>query len=404
MKLFASLIRRLFFPLTGFLLFVLLAQYNIQLIALWLDQLHWLPYLSLGFAALICLQFGRTRLFISSVACVAIYWSMLSISVHLEYIVSCMMVCVSWLLWRPDKGLQWQNSLMTVLEVAMIAVIGWFGLPWLEQLLAPLTANMFSFLFSLGPLLSAHYSPFQLIFIASLLLLGMARLVFLPTNNQIALFVLLLGLALIIAQSSVNFVQLVFIGLSIIFIVATLVDSFNMAFRDELTGIPSRRAMVQFVQTLGRKYIVVMCDIDHFKKFNDTYGHDVGDQVLKLVASKMQQVTGGGKAFRYGGEEFTLIFPRKAEHEVAPHVDVLRQLIAEYPIVLRGQDRPKHPPKKNSKTKNTKAKPKTVHVTCSFGLAERNPDFQQFEQVMKQADKALYAAKKAGRNCVKSAI
>lgn len=404
MKLFPGLIKRLFFPLSGFLFFIFLAQYNLPLIAIWLDQLHWLPYLTLGFAALISLQFGRSRLFICSMACIAFYLSLHLSVAQLESIVSCMMICVSWLLWRPDKGLQWQNSLITLLEVSTLVVLSWFSLPFLEQTLAPVTATLYSLLIDLGPFFSAHYSPFQLILVGFVFVAGFIRILILPTNNQIALFVLLLGLSMILAQSSANFVQLVFIGLSIIFIVATLIDSFNMAFRDELTGIPSRRAMMQFVQTLGRRYIVVMCDIDHFKKFNDTYGHDVGDQVLKLVASKLQQVTGGGKAFRYGGEEFTLIFPRKAEHEVIPHVEVLRQIVASYPIVLRGQDRPKQPPKKNAKAKSAKPASKTVHVTCSFGVAERNAESSQFEQVMKEADKALYAAKKAGRNCVKSSI
>jgi diguanylate cyclase (GGDEF)-like protein len=59
-----------------------------------------------------------------------------------------------------------------------------------------------------------------------------------------------------------------------------------------------------------------MCYIDHFKKFNDTYGHDVGDEVSKLVASKLNNISGGGKTFRFGGEEFIIIFPRKTAAQV----------------------------------------------------------------------------------------
>jgi diguanylate cyclase (GGDEF)-like protein len=54
-----------------------------------------------------------------------------------------------------------------------------------------------------------------------------------------------------------------------------------------------------------------MSDVDHFKRFNDTHGHDVGDQVLRLVASKLSKVSGGGRAYRYGGEEFALVFRRQ---------------------------------------------------------------------------------------------
>jgi diguanylate cyclase (GGDEF)-like protein len=173
-----------------------------------------------------------------------------------------------------------------------------------------------------------------------------------------------------------------------------------MAFKDELTGIPSRRALMQYVQTLGRKYTVVMSDIDHFKKFNDTYGHDVGDEVLKLVASKLNKVTGGGKTFRFGGEEFIIVFPRKSAIEVTPFVEVVRQTIADYDIALRAKPRP---PKPKNQSAKKPAKEKIVKVTTSFGVAHRTKEHSDFASIMKQADIALYAAKKGGRNCVKVA-
>lgn len=83
-------------------------------------------------------------------------------------------------------------------------------------------------------------------------------------------------------------------------------EAYQMAFRDELTGLPGRRALNERMQRLGRNYVIAMTDVDHFKKFNDTHGHDVGDQVLRLVASRLSKVTGGGRAHRYGGEEFAL--------------------------------------------------------------------------------------------------
>src|SRR6266571_3126428 len=74
-----------------------------------------------------------------------------------------------------------------------------------------------------------------------------------------------------------------------------LQDTYNMAFRDDLTGLQSRRALNEQLMGLGRQYVVAMVDVDHFKRFNDTFGHDVGDQVLKMVATKIQGVMGGGK-------------------------------------------------------------------------------------------------------------
>jgi diguanylate cyclase (GGDEF)-like protein len=72
---------------------------------------------------------------------------------------------------------------------------------------------------------------------------------------------------------------------------------------------------------LGGKYSIVMIDIDFFKKFNDSYGHDSGDEVLRFIGKCLKQIPVGGKSFRYGGEEFTVIFPGKNISEVIPHIE-----------------------------------------------------------------------------------
>src|SRR3990167_5951921 len=91
-----------------------------------------------------------------------------------------------------------------------------------------------------------------------------------------------------------------------IMLVSLLQESHRLAFRDELTGLPSRRALEEGLHGLGPAHAIAMVDVDHFKKFNDTHGHDIGDQVLRLVAAQLRKIGGGGKAYRYGGEEFTL--------------------------------------------------------------------------------------------------
>lgn len=115
-------------------------------------------------------------------------------------------------------------------------------------------------------------------------------------------------------------------------------EAYQMAFRDELTGLPGRRALNERMQRLGRSYVIAMTDVDHFKKFNDTHGHDVGDQVLRLVASRLSKVTGGGRAYRYGGEEFALVFAGKTAEECVPHVEAVREMIANYVMQLRDQN------------------------------------------------------------------
>ena len=176
-------------------------------------------------------------------------------------------------------------------------------------------------------------------------------------------------------------------------------EAYQMAFRDELTGLPGRRALNERLQRLGRNYVLAMSDVDHFKKFNDTHGHDVGDQVLRLVASKLSKVGGGGRAYRYGGEEFALVFAGKTLDECMPHLDELRESIASYNIQLRNQEsRPQDDQQGRQRRAGTRAS--SVSVTVSIGVAERMPEQRTAEEVLKAADKALYSAKSAGRNCV----
>jgi diguanylate cyclase (GGDEF)-like protein len=181
--------------------------------------------------------------------------------------------------------------------------------------------------------------------------------------------------------------------------VAVLQDTFRMAFRDELTGLPSRRALNERLEGLGNRYAIAMLDVDHFKKFNDTYGHDLGDQVLKMVATRIAGVGGGGKAYRYGGEEFTVLFPGRETSQALPYLEGLREEVESYRLAMRGSERPR-------KVKNGKRQPGSfrggegVSVTISIGVAERNERLVTPQAVLKAADRALYRAKEKGRNRV----
>ncbi|MHC8494861.1 GGDEF domain-containing protein [Thalassospira sp. SM2505] len=158
-------------------------------------------------------------------------------------------------------------------------------------------------------------------------------------------------------------------------------EAWRMAFVDDLTGLPGRRALGHAMAELGNQYAIAMLDVDHFKKFNDTYGHDVGDIVLKKVARELARVGGGGKAFRYGGEEFTVVFAGRGIEKAQGPLEALRKRIAENKIVI---------PEKN----------KTVSVTISVGISERDEDATGPWDVLKRADQKLYEAKQAGRNRV----
>lgn len=181
-----------------------------------------------------------------------------------------------------------------------------------------------------------------------------------------------------------------------ILVFAVLEHGYELANRDELTGLPGRRAFNNLLGQLGRNYAIAMCDVDHFKKFNDTYGHDAGDQVLKMVASKLSRVQGGGQAFRYGGEEFVIVFRGRSAKDARPFVESLRKAIAETAFVQRAPDRPSKKPRHI--TGHTERE--SVTITISAGLAEQSKRHSTPELVLDDADAVLYTAKASGRNCV----
>lgn len=219
------------------------------------------------------------------------------------------------------------------------------------------------------------------------------------TYTDAALLATMISALIMLSWFNRPLISAMFVSASLIALGISIVqNSYRMAFIDELTGIPARRALQDKLSTLGKKYSLAMCDIDHFKQFNDTYGHDVGDQVLKMVAAKLAKVSGGGKAYRYGGEEFTLVFPGKNEQEAMPFVEELRETIANYPMHIRNQDRPDDN-EKGEQMRQNDSSTEVVSVTISIGLCEKTPEILDPQAVIKKADEALYASKKNGRNC-----
>lgn len=199
---------------------------------------------------------------------------------------------------------------------------------------------------------------------------------------------------------------------------AVIETSYVLAYHDELTTLPSRRAFNDALLRLQEPYSIAVVDIDHFKRFNDTYGHDTGDQVLRLVASNLARVTGGGRAYRCGGEEFTILFPGKILSEVVAHLEELRATIESSQFRTRGNDRrhsPRGPDRRNQKGRRRAGKtqkapeldpeqsPKSLSVTVSIGVATSPKANSNPDSVIQAADKALYRAKSNGRNRVETA-
>ena len=191
---------------------------------------------------------------------------------------------------------------------------------------------------------------------------------------------------------------LMFSAAGLIVVAGLLQRSYQMAYRDELTGLLGRRALEERFLALGRQYTIALLDVDHFKKFNDTHGHKAGDDALRMVASHLERVGGGGTAYRYGGEEFCIVFPRRGIDECVPHIRELRQAIEDYPLVLRDTEHRPEDSKAGRKKRAATRRSKGLHVTISVGLAQPEEPDDSPETVLKVADEALYKAKDAGRN------
>jgi len=164
------------------------------------------------------------------------------------------------------------------------------------------------------------------------------------------------------------------------------VDRLHMlAYTDELTKAQLRRHYLEVVaryRTTRVVYTLVLCDIDHFKRVNDTHGHDKGDEVLVAFAARLRagvrkagrHKSRAGDVVRWGGEEFILLLPHTDIAGARAVAERVRQSVAHAPLA-------------------------GLAITASFGVAEAAPG-EDPAAVLKRADRALYAAKDGGRNRV----
>jgi diguanylate cyclase len=158
---------------------------------------------------------------------------------------------------------------------------------------------------------------------------------------------------------------------------------------DPLTGLANRRCFedsarraIDAAVTERRPMSLIISDVDHFKKFNDTYGHTIGDQVLRLVGQCLRSnVKGKDLAARFGGEEFIVILPETPLENAVAVANDIRKTVETKKIVQRS----------TGKDMGT--------VTLSLGVAQYIPG-EQIADLINRADACLYAAKRAGRNCV----
>ena len=161
---------------------------------------------------------------------------------------------------------------------------------------------------------------------------------------------------------------------------ATMHELQRLSFHDSLTGLGNRRMLHRVTDRFGEaRYSLLLLDLDHFKSINDRFGHDVGDRVLKEIASLLRgRFEGRGEVFRLGGEEFAVVLGPANDDELEREADRLRRAV-----------------------RGLREEP-DAGVTVSVGAGTRK-QAERRGDLMRRVDKALYRAKDAGRNTVKLA-
>ena|SRR5438270_4673946 len=222
----------------------------------------------------------------------------------------------------------------------------------------------------------------------------------------------LLAVLVYLQKGGLGLTSTAYLAIAALMLLASVVEtSYLMAYHDELTGLPARRAFNDAIAGLEQNYAIAIVDVDHFKKFNDTYGHETGDEVLRMVASRLARVSGGGKSFRCGGEEFSILFPGKSSKDALEHLEILRVEIEQSIFRVRAKVERRSSPRGSDRRSGQKGSPsrrrthgstegRSVSVTVSIGVAEPSTRNHNVDQVIRAADKALYRAKGAGRNRV----
>ncbi len=378
-----------------------------QLAAEWRFLLENLPYVLAIFNLVAALQFKRLRLMLAAIGVAVLYWLIQShLQVSLEqpgaarvYLSAslCVPAVGFFLLLLPERGVLNPYGLAMAAACICIAALAW---PVAGRLLVGDAGFSVYFQAHSQQWYAASTAASVLVVLACLL--GLGRLLRYGSEADAAIILAVLSAHTGLAWLSLDHISVVTaVAGELCLAWGLLRSSHTMAYRDELTGLLGRRALNERLKTLGRRYSIAMLDVDHFKRFNDTHGHEVGDDVLRLVASRVKAVGAGGTAYRYGGEEFCIVFPRRDPEDCAAALEQLRECIADYKLSLR--DRRRRPVRSSTGSRRrgaTRLRPDQVSVTISAGIAARDERRVDPLSVIKAADAQLYRAKRAGRNRV----
>jgi len=192
--------------------------------------------------------------------------------------------------------------------------------------------------------------------------------------------------------------DLAFVAVSLVLLHAMFTMYWSRVYLDELTGIPNRRALNDRLHAVAGEYSLAMIDIDHFKDFNDEFGHAEGDNILRLVAGHLGAAFGPA-AYRYGGEEFCVVIEGPDPAKAVEAIDRARIGLARREFHIRS-DQPRRKGDRGRIPEPGDPAHRIMNITFSAGVTATREDDAEPEAVIRRADAALYRAKNAGRNRV----
>lgn len=372
--------------------------------------IQYLPYILFAIVAVLCIYYNRARLFTAALSFLLIYYL---IQTQLQTTLAEQNALLVYSL----ISVLHPTSLLALLLISERGLLNRYGLFLLSTLALTILSAVLLSHYYFAPvmliinnwlpikpmsslILSLPASTFYLLAIVA----GLYRLI--HRNDDFALMIFSIALFSFVTLALLNLPNIsavMFCAVAIHLITGIMATSYDMAYRDDLTGLLGRRALNDRMNGLAGQYVMAMMDVDHFKIFNDTHGHDIGDEVLKMVAKQIGAVKGGGTAYRYGGEEFCVVFAGKDIEDALPVLEDVRLSVEDYQMKVR--DNRRRPKSKETAEQRRGRRVKNrndimVSVTISIGIAESGNKLDKPEAVLKAADTALYKAKKKGRNCL----
>jgi len=183
--------------------------------------------------------------------------------------------------------------------------------------------------------------------------------------------------------------------------VTLIQSSYQRTYRDDLTGIAGRLAYEEATAQLGKRFAIAALSIDQLKLYAGTHGQPVAEQILKLIAPRIQAACRGGRVFRVSGEELTLLFTNQSAVETLVALEQVRKTVEAATLYLRGRNRVREARRGIA---SPGPKDRELPLSVSIGVAEKAEAPAALGLVIKSAYRALYEAKAAGGNVVKRGL